>query len=357
MDIAEKKQLLFEEEIPFPTPEEKLFTFIDLFAGIGGFRLALQNLGGECLFSSEWNIPAARTYAANFGDYPYGDITKEEVKLAIPKYFDVLCAGFPCQPFSISGRMKGFEDTRGTLIYEVFDVIRIHQPKVVFLENVKHLQHHNSGQTLEVILRSLEELGYYVRWEVLNASNFGVPQNRERIIIIASKGKAFDFAPLLSVKDSPILKAFLDKDEGQFSFLDEPYTLIDSPIRQKSGLIFCGYRNKSIRKVGVREGSEHLSRVHKQPNRIYSSMGVHPALPSQETSGRFFIYDEGAVRRLTIAECFRIMGFPDEYKRISILSDQYRQIGNSVCVPMIQAIGNEIIQQILLPLCPKELLF
>lgn len=335
-------------EVPFPSPTSHSFTFIDLFAGIGGFRLGLQANGGKCLFSSEWDIHAKKTYFSNYGEVPFGDITKKEVKQMIPKSFDLLAAGFPCQPFSISGKMKGFEDTRGTLIYEVFEILSKHKPSVVLLENVKHLVHHDKGRTLRIILKNLSELGYQTSWAILNASNFGVPQNRERIIIVGSiKGKSFDFSKIVKNSNRPILKDFLEKD-ANFQFLDEPYTLIDSPVVQKSGLIFSGFRNKKIRTTGVRLGTENLSRVHKQPNRIYSSDGVHPALPAQETSGRFWILHEGKVRKLTISECYRIMGFPEKFRQIGPLTEQYRQIGNSVCVPMVKAIAQQIINQKLL---------
>lgn len=340
---GEQLELPMDDGIPFPPPMSPEFTFVDLFAGIGGFRIPLQELNGRCVFTSEINVYAQKAYALNFGELPYGDITALDLNLVPPH--DVLTAGFPCQPFSISGKMKGFEDTRGTLIYNVFQLIALRQPKVVFLENVKHLVHHDKGNTLKIIIKDLEELGYVVSAKVLNASDFGVPQNRERIIIIAHKSKHFDFSRLRT-QVKPTLKKFLDVDV-QFEYLNEPYTLLTDYKVQDSGLIFIGYRNKSIRKAGVRPGTENLSRVHKQPNRIYSTEGLHPALPSQETSGRFWIYDDGIVRKLTIKECYKIMGFPDNYQMISNLSELYKQIGNSVCIPMIKEIATEIKAQLL----------
>jgi DNA (cytosine-5)-methyltransferase 1 len=330
-------------DVPFPPPTSYDFTFIDLFAGIGGFRIPMQDLKGKCVFTSEFNFHAQRTYELNFGEIPFGDITKLNLNI-VPKH-DVLTAGFPCQPFSISGKMKGFEDTRGTLIYNVFQIIEMRKPKVVFLENVKHLVHHDNGNTLRTIIKDLELLGYKVSWKVLNASDFGVPQNRERIIIIGHQEELFDFSKL-KTKPKTTLKTILDKDVP-FEYLDEPYTLLEDYRVQDSGLIFIGYRNKTIRIAGVRPGTENLSRVHKQPNRIYSTEGIHPALPSQETSGRFWIYDEGKVRKLTINECYKIMGFPDKFAKINNLSELYRQIGNSVCVPMIKEIAKEIKAQLL----------
>ena len=335
--------LPLEWDIPFPAPLNPEFTFIDLFSGIGGFRIPLQELGGKCLFSSEFNSYAQKAYELNFGEVPFGDI--EEIPMDIIPTHDILCAGFPCQPFSISGKMRGFEDTRGTLIYNVLKIIENKQPKVVFLENVKHLVYHDKKRTLTTIVRHLEELGYFVQTKVLNATEFGLPQNRERIVIIGNKQKKFDFSKLR--KSQPVvLKYFLDKNNS-FEYLEEPYTIQEEKKVQKSGLIFAGYRNKAIRKAGVREGTENLSRVHKQPNRIYSTEGVHPALPSQESSGRFWILHNGKVRKLTITECYRIMGFPEQYKFIQSKSELYRQIGNSVAIPMIKAIGEQIKYQFL----------
>lgn len=347
LDIALEPELQamlpIKWDIPFPAPDQSEFTFVDLFAGIGGFRIPLQELGGNCVFSSEFNYHAQRAYELNFGEVPFGDITKLNIDI-VPKH-DILCAGFPCQPFSISGKMKGFEDTRGTLIYHVFKIIEKHQPKVVFLENVKHLVYHDKKRTLGVILKHLEEMGYVVSKKVLNASDFGVPQNRERIIIIGHKEKKFDFEKIKK-STKPLLKDFLD-EENDFEYLNEPYTILDEQKKQISGLIFAGYRNKTIRKAGVRPGTEHLSRVHKQPNRIYSTEGVHPALPSQESSGRFWIWHERKVRKLTIQECYRIMGFPDKFELLNNKSELYKQIGNSVAIPMIKAVSKQIKIQLL----------
>lgn len=344
VEEPQMQQLLpMKFDVPFPPPTEYDFTFLDLFAGIGGFRIPLQELKGKCVFTSEFNYQAQRTYEHNFGEVPFGDITTLDLNI-VPKH-DVLTAGFPCQPFSISGKMKGFEDTRGTLIYNVFQIIEKRQPKVVFLENVKHLIHHDKGNTLKTIIKDLEALDYKVSWKLLNASDFGVPQNRERVIIIGHKDIKFDFTKL-KTKPKTTLKRILDKDV-KFEYLDEPYTILEDYRIQESGLIFIGHRNKSIRIAGVRPGTEHLSRVHKQPNRIYSSEGLHPALPSQESSGRFWIYDEGKVRKLTINECYKIMGFPEKFIKNSSLSDSYRQIGNSVCVPMIKEIATQIKAQLL----------
>lgn len=318
--------------------------FIDLFAGIGGFRQGFESAGHECVFSSEINEHCQAVYQDNFKEKPASDITLIDEK-SIPD-FDILLAGFPCQPFSISGHKKGFEDTRGTLFFDICRILEEKKPSIAVLENVKHLIHHDGGNTLRVIIQTLENLGYYVEWNLLNAKNFGLPQNRERIIIMATLSKPFDFS-LLEEKPTPTLEDFLDK-EGDFEYLDESeYTLIENPIKQKSGLIFAGYRNKNIWKKGVRPNTLHLSRVHRQPNRIYSVKGSHPTIPSQETSGRFFIYlpEENKVRKLTLNECYKIMGFNSNFKRSDKVAEQYKQIGNSVAIPMIEEIAKQLKKQ------------
>lgn len=322
---------------------ENEITFIDLFAGIGGIRQGFEKNGFECVFSSEINEECQKTYEANYGEIPHGDISKIEAN-EIPDH-DVLCAGFPCQPFSISGKQKGFSDTRGTLFFEICRIVKKKKPKVIFLENVKHLKNHDHGNTLATIIAELENLGYKVKWKIFNASDFGVAQNRERIIIIASKKEYFEFEKV-KTRGKVILNDILDKD-GNFEYLEpSEYTIIDNPKVQASGLIFAGYRNKAIRKTGVRPGTENLSRVHKQPNRIYSVRGVHPTLPSQEVSGRYYIYTlDNRVRKLTLNECYKLMGYSDDFKKVCSVAEQYKQIGNSVCVPMIYELAKEIKNQ------------
>jgi DNA (cytosine-5-)-methyltransferase len=344
---------------------DKKTTFIDLFAGIGGFHFALSRQGAECVYVSEWDDECRKVYEDNFKSTspdifklePYssgkalfdqplfaGDITKIDPK-TIPDH-DVLCGGFPCQPFSISGKQRGFADTRGTLFFNVLEIAKAKQPKVIFLENVKHLKHHDGGRTLKVILQELNNIGYKTSWKILNAKDFGTAQNRERIIIIANKEKEFDFSKL-ETKESKLIKDILDKT-GNFEILDpKDYTIIPKELwkKQKSGLIFCGYRNKSIRKAGVRPNTEHLSRVHKQPNRIYYIEGTHPTLPSQETTGRFWIYDGKIVRKLTVDECYKLQGFPKSFKKSKSTTSCYKQIGNSVAIPMIEAVYKQIKEQ------------
>lgn len=327
--------------------------FIDLFAGIGGFRKGFEDAGYECVFTSEINEACQEVYENNFGDEVFGDITKIEPS-NIPD-FEVLLAGFPCQPFSISGKKKGFEDTRGTLFFDICRIIDEKQPKVVVLENVKHLIHHDKKRTFKTIIKTLEDLGYNVTYKILNAKDFGLPQNRERIFIMATKNGFFRFDKLK--KKKPVyLKDFLDT-KGDFEYLEkEEYTLIEKPKTQDTGLIFTGYRNKNTWKNGIRPNTEHLSRVHRQPNRIYSIEGTHPTIPSQETSGRFFIYlpNEDKVRKLTLNECYRIMGFPDNFKRHQKTGEQYKQIGNSVAIPIIYEVARSIKEQKLLINEPQE---
>lgn len=189
-------------KIPFPAPEYPKFTFIDLFAGMGGFRIAMQQLGGKCVYSSEFKASAQQAYLANFGEMPFGDITKESTKRYIPNHFDVLCAGFPCQAFSAAGARKGFADeTRGTLFFEVARILKEKRPKGFFLENVEGLVNHDGGRTLRIILDTLRDLGYKVSHRVLDASDFGVAQARRRIYIVG----AFDSE--VSLDDFPVRKA------------------------------------------------------------------------------------------------------------------------------------------------------
>lgn len=321
------------------------YKFIDLFAGIGGFRLGFDKQGFDCVFSSEIDKHAQIMYYGNFAEMPHGDITK--IKASDIPQFNVLLAGFPCQPFSIAGEKKGFNDTRGTLFFDIARIVAHHQPRVVVLENVKHFKNHDKGRTLKIVLKTLHNLGYTTSWELLNAKDFGVPQNRERTIIIgANNGIEFDFSKLTRLH-TPKIADILETDRNDFEYLkSSEYTLIQKPKKQLSGLIFVGYRNKNIRVNGVRENTQHLSRVHKQPNRIYSTEGTHPTLSSQEPTGRYFIYHQGKVRKLTLIECYRLMGFPDEFKKIGALSKQYNRVGNAIAVPMVREIAKEIKNQI-----------
>lgn len=320
--------------------------FIDLFAGIGGFRLGMEKAGFTCVFSAEIDQHASEMYIENYNENPKCDITKLDAR-SIPD-FDVLCAGFPCQAFSISGKKKGFYDeTRGTLFFDICRILEEKKPRAFILENVKNLTIHDKGRTFAVMTSALSKLGYSVQYKVLNARDFGVPQNRERIVLVGNReGKTFDFGNII---EQPVtsMRPFLDKtDTSTFEYLDKSeYTLIDSKYikrQEKSGLMFVGYRNKKTRSAGTRPNTEHLSRVHKQPNRIYSVDGIHPTLPSQESSGRFYIYDGVSVRKLTLDECFRFMGFPEDFHKIGSKSQLYNRIGNSICVNMVASVATEL---------------
>ena len=321
--------------------------FIDLFAGIGGIRIALENQGFKCVFSSEINDACIKTYERNFGEKPFGDITKINEK-DIPNH-NILAGGFPCQAFSSAGLQKGFDDTRGTLFFEILRIAKEKKPEVLLLENVKNLKYHDKKRTLNTMIKHLEELGYFVKWEILNAKDFRVPQNRERIIIVASKKKPFDFSKINKTQKNVKIKDILDEEHQNMKFLEpSEYILIDDKHikTQSSGLIFIGYRDKPIRINGARPNTEHLSRVHKQCNRIYSSDGTHPTLSSSEIGGRYHIYHNGKVRKLTLNECFKLMGFPDSFKKNGSNGESYRQIGNSVAIPMIQAVAEQIKEQL-----------
>ena len=195
------------------------YKFIDLFSGIGGFRLGFEKKDFQCVYSSEINEHAREMYFENFGEFPAGDVTKINEK-DIPEH-DVLCAGFPCQPFSIAGDKKGFEDTRGTLFFDIIRILKEKKPKAVILENVKHFKNHDKGRTLQVILNSLKEIGYTTNWKVLNAKDFGIPQNRERTIIVGFlDNKKFDFN-LLNQLSNNILENILEESNNEFEFLNE----------------------------------------------------------------------------------------------------------------------------------------
>lgn len=324
--------------VPFPAPEHPKFSFIDLFAGIGGFRIAMQNLGGKCVFSSEWNKYSQRTYLANFGDVPFGDITKESTKEFIPKGFDVLCAGFPCQPFSIAGVVKknslgrptGFRDkTQGTLFFDVAEILSRYRPKAFYLENVKNLLSHDHGKTFKVIEETLNELRYSIHCKVMDGKAF-VPQHRERIMIVGFdrdvyNGKEnFEFPelgePMRCVRD------ILDKK------VEEKYTLSN-----KLWLYLQNYAVKQKAKGnGFGFGMVDLNGITRTLSARYYKDGSEILIP--QTKGK-------NPRRLTPHECARLMGYPDKYI-INAVSDvqAYRQCGNSVVVPLINAVSEQLVK-------------
>lgn len=340
--------LLFNKSntIPFPAPESPAFKFIDLFAGIGGFRLALQNLGGKCVYSSEWDKYSKQTYKANFGEIPFGDITKSETKSYIPDDFDVLCAGFPCQAFSIAGRRGGFEDTRGTLFFDVAEIIKEKRPKAIFLENVKGLRNHDRGKTLATILNVLrEDLDYYVpEPQILNAKEFGVPQNRERIFIVGFRKDlgVDDFKYPESREEEVILDDILEEKEVSVKYyLSTQYlqTLRDHRARHESKGNGFGYEivsNTGIANAIVCGG------MGRERNLVYDDRLTN-FKPVTNIKGE--VNREG-IRRMTPREWARLQGFPDTFKIVVSDTQAYKQFGNSVAVPAIQATAEKIIERI-----------
>lgn len=324
--------------VPFPAPENPKFTFIDLFAGMGGFRLGMQAQGGKCVFSSEWNAYSQKTYFANFGDMPFGDITKEITKSYIPKHFDVLCAGFPCQPFSIAGvskkkslgRETGFKDkTQGTLFFDVADIISRHRPKAFYLENVKNLTSHDKGNTFRVIRETLEELNYSLYYQVMDGQTY-VPQHRERIMIVGfdkeryNGQEKFEFPEQHEATRS--IKEILDPN------IDPKYTLSD-----KLWAYLQNYAEKHRAKGnGFGYGLVDLNGITRTLSARYYKDGSEILIPQDNGKNP---------RRLSPRECARLMGYPDEY-RIDRVSDvqAYRQCGNSVIVPLITAVSEQIVK-------------
>jgi DNA (cytosine-5)-methyltransferase 1 len=341
-----KKLIPIKWDIPFPAPDKPKFTFIDLFAGIGGFRLAFQNLGGKCVFTSEWDESAKRTYEFNFGEVPFGDITKESTKGFIPKRFDVLCAGFPCQAFSIAGKRGGFEDTRGTLFFDVAEIIRRHQPKAFFLENVKGLRNHDKGRTLNTILNVLrDDLNYFVPDpQIINAKDFGVPQNRERIFIIGyHKDLGIDQFEYPEPLDQPVaIEDILEKEEVSVKYyLSTQYlkTLKEHKARHESkgnGFGFEIIPNDSIANAVVCGG------MGRERNLIIDER-LSNFTPVTKIKGE--VNREG-IRKMTPREWARLQGFPDTY-RICVSDVQaYKQFGNSVAVPAIQATAEKLLAKL-----------
>lgn len=334
----------FKKEIPFPEPVLPKFKFIDLFAGIGGFRMAFQNLKGKCVFTSEWDEPAKRTYAANFGETPFGDITKKETKDFIPKEFDVLCAGFPCQAFSIAGKRGGFEDTRGTLFFDVAEIIKKHKPKAFFLENVKGLKNHDKGKTLSTILNVLRnDLGYYVPApEILNAKNFGVPQNRERIFIVGFRGdlniNKFDY-PKSTNTDKKIEDIIEENEVSVKYYLSETYieTLRRHKARHASKGNGFGYEIKEMGGIATAIVCGGMGR---ERNLIIDDRLTN-FIPVTKIKGE--VNREG-IRKMTPREWARLQGYPDEFDIVVSDVQAYKQFGNSVAVPAIQATAEQIIK-------------
>ena len=340
-----EKHLKFKQDVPFPEPKKPSFTFIDLFAGVGGFRVAMQSLGGKCVFSSEIDKYAKKTYEHNFGEVPFGDITKINEK-EVPEH-DILCAGFPCQAFSIAGKRKGFEETRGTLFFEIARIIKEKQPKAFFLENVKGLRSHGKGETLKTILKVLrEDLNYYVpNPEVINAKNFGVPQNRERIFIIGFR-KDQNVSDFKYPEPTDKAKTFADiKEESNVSvkyYLSNVYqnTLIQHKKRHAEKGNGFGYE---IIKDNDCANAVVVGGMGRERN-IVIDCRLTDFKPVTHIKGEV---NKDYWRRMTPREWARLQGFPDNYEIPVSDAQAFKQFGNSVAVPAILATAEIVIKKLI----------
>ena len=298
----------------------------------------MQNVGGKCVFTSEWDDNAKKTYRANYGETPFGDITKDITKNYIPENFDVLCAGFPCQAFSIAGYRKGFHDTRGTLFFDIEKIIEAHRPKVVFLENVKNLVSHDNGNTFKIILEILEDkLGYKAYTKVLNsATHANIPQNRERIFIVAfDKKQVKNHSKFKFPEPIPLTKTIHDilekgkQNENLYYKKDHQYYPELEKTMVSKDTVY------QWRRVYVRENKNNLC----------------PTLTANMGAGGHnvpLILDDYGIRKLTPKECFAFQGYPiDKYILPNIANSRlYMQAGNSVTTSLIERISNEILKVI-----------
>lgn len=317
----------------------KDFKYIDLFAGIGGFRLALDSFGAKCVFTSEWDKHSQDVYIKNFGDEPNGDITKISEQ-DIPKH-DFLFGGFPCQPFSISGKQKGFDDTRGTLFFDIARIAKYHKPKVMILENVKNILTINGGETLSTIKEILEkELNYSVFIKLLKGNDFGVPQQRERVFFMC-------FHHSLKIPNFELSNPDFNKysvrdilEEGRFPEIEINRDDITISDKSPSKDLLSNFPNKPIRIGTINKGG--------QGERIYHIDGVgitlsaHGGGPGKKT-GAYLVNDK--IRRLTIRESARMMGFPEDFKISSSNAQAYTQFGNAVVVNVVQFIIKDILDK------------
>lgn len=329
--------LPIEWDIPFPPPKNPAFRFIDLFAGIGGIRLAYQNMGGKCVFTSEWNQYAKKTYEANFGEVPFGDITKIDEK-NIPDH-EILLAGFPCQPFSIAGVSKknalgkahGFlDETQGTLFFDIARIIKHKKPKAFMLENVKNLVSHDKGNTFRIIKNTLEELGYSLHHRVLDSKYF-VPQHRERIIIVGFRKDLFETIEQFEFPEftdaNHAIKNILQND------VDSKYTLTP-----KLWQYLQNYADKHKAKGnGFGFGMTNLNSISRTLSARYYKDGSEILIPQQGKNPR----------RLTPRECARLQGFPDEFQIPVSDTQAYRQFGNSVTMPLIQSVATQLVKELM----------
>ncbi len=350
-----KEKTNLDKKLEVGAMEEK-FTFIDLFAGIGGFRLSAQKNNGRCVFSSEWDKFAQQTYQENFGEIPYGDITKIDEAL-IPKH-DILFAGFPCQPFSYSGKNKGFNDkTRGTLFFEILRILKNKKPKMFLLENVKGLISHNKGQTLKIILSSLEDLGYQLHWKVLKSTDFGLPQKRERWYCVGAL-KKIKFKFPIGTNKTAILKDIIDEDEKSenLNLPDFELNRIKFHFENVSENNERVEHDSSIYKPHTKKGRYGVFSFQKQDGSLRFHVGDHAKTQIQEafycnlnTYAPTIIANRvpklwDIQRKLSVLEAQRLQGFPDDF--IFPVSDNqaYKQLGNSVSIPVVDLIIKQMVQ-------------
>ena len=329
-------------KVPFPAPENPKFTFIDLFAGIGGFRIAMQELGGKCVYSSEFDAQAQKTYLANYGEMPFGDITKELTKSFIPDNFDVLCGGFPCQAFSLAGKRLGFEDeTRGTLFFEIEDILRRKQPKAFFLENVKGLLIHKGGKTIQTILEHLDDAGYdVVPPQIVNAMDFGVPQHRERVYIIGfRKDLHIDISqfkyPEPTTPDGKRVHFIDVREETPVPakyYLSTQYvaTLVAHKARHEAKGNGFGYEIINDNEVA---NAIVVGGMGRERNLVIDKR-QKDLTPTTNIKG---VVNTEGIRRMTPREWARLQGFPENFKIVVADASAYKQFGNSVAIPAIKA--------------------
>lgn len=316
----------------------KNYKFIDLFAGIGGFHYALQSFGAECVFASEIDKYASKVYEQNHHIKPQGDITKIN-ELDIP-YHDILCAGFPCQAFSISGKQKGFEDTRGTLFFDIARIAKYHQPKILFLENVKNFVKHDNGNTLKIVKNTLENLGYTVYHKVLNTNRFGLPQNRERIYFVAFNKKHFKevLFTFPEVNKVSKLEDILEKKSENAKIIERE----DVFFYKKHQPTFDLFGNENLLNKPIQIGKVNKGG---QGERIYNIKG-HAITLSAYGGGvgsKTGLYKVGnVIRKLSPRECARLQGFPEYFKMDERVTQAHKQFGNSVSINVLQYILKEI---------------
>lgn len=323
-DLPELKDL--KPDVPFPAPEKGKFTFIDLFAGIGGIRLGYQACGGKCVFSSEWDKEAAKTYYSNFGEQPWGDIQQIDPN-DIPD-FDVLLAGFPCQPFSIIGDKEGFShETQGTLFFNIEKILLAKKPKAFMLENVRNLTAHDGGRTFKIILSHLKNAGYDVHYKVLNALDYGVPQKRERIIICGfNRPVDFVFPPPIPIEKRATVADIIDRDAE-----NDPTLRVRPAIRES--------RLERLK-------DKNFPRPYISHENVAGAITPHNyscALRAGASANYILINDE---RRPSPREMLRIQGFPDEFRIVVNYGQIKHQTGNSVAVPVIRAVAERVIEKL-----------